>query len=60
VRVVAHFVTGRRTKWLVPLIWLVLAAALQPLARSCAGRRTRAPRWSPPFAAPAPRSWRAR
>src|SRR5437763_1060038 len=31
VRVVARFVTGRRTKWLVPLMWLVLAAALQPL-----------------------------
>jgi putative drug exporter of the RND superfamily len=31
VRVLARFVTGRRTKWLVPVIWLVLAAALQPL-----------------------------
>ena len=30
-RAVARFVTGRRTKWLVPVIWLVLAIALQPL-----------------------------
>ena len=30
-RAVARFVTGRRTKWLVPVIWLVLAVAMQPL-----------------------------
>ena len=27
----ARFVTGRRTKWLVPVVWLVLVVAMQPL-----------------------------
>jgi RND superfamily putative drug exporter len=31
VRSLAAFVSGRRTKWLVPVIWIVLAAALAPL-----------------------------
>jgi RND superfamily putative drug exporter len=31
VRVLARFVTGRRTKWLVPVAWLVLVVAMQPL-----------------------------
>ncbi|MFL5869357.1 MAG: hypothetical protein ACJ766_19805, partial [Thermoleophilaceae bacterium] len=33
----ARFVTGRRTKWLVPVIWIVLVAALQPLGSKLSG-----------------------
>ena len=31
VKPLARFVTGRRTKWLVPVIWLILVILLQPL-----------------------------
>jgi RND superfamily putative drug exporter len=31
IKPLARFVSGRRTRWLVPVIWIVLAAALQPL-----------------------------
>jgi putative drug exporter of the RND superfamily len=30
-RALARFVTGRRTKWTVPLLWILLAAVLAPL-----------------------------
>jgi putative drug exporter of the RND superfamily len=30
-RLLAAFVTGRRTKWLVPLVWIALAVVLTPL-----------------------------
>jgi len=33
----ARFVTGRRTKWLVPVVWIVLVAALQPLGSKLSG-----------------------
>src|SRR5688500_3291960 len=35
-RALASFVTGRRTKWLVPLVWLVLAGAMAPVGAKLA------------------------
>ena len=35
-RLLAAFVTGRRTKWLVPVIWIALAVVFAPLGSKLA------------------------